>query len=747
MEKPYAQVTFDLAAPLSEMIDIVIATLKGQMYVDFNYTETPYRVQAAHAEQEVWGGKKFTKNFAIEVIWREIQQPHESFAELKQANPFVDPVRVTIRLKRLTSEDQTEAKKKLNVFRQELKQQAADTAEEMPNRKPPTDYGDRHFATMPELQSEGYLANEATEEPSIRLQLGSYMLQPLSVPRQFTEAHAIVAGPPGVGKSRSVFIPNLIQRLNTSAIVTEVVAGEDLRPTVYGHTAGYRAANGQKIYYFNPCDLQNSTRFNLIDFIESVGDAIKYATLIITNTTANTHIGDQIWPQAETQLLTALLLYAWGLNGKKKSKEGMKGNLGYIRNLLRHGPVELRDIIDANGIPEARDRFGEFIKNSSVNFRLGVVSGLIARLNPWLDPRICQLTEVTDFAPDDLRNHLFTFYLAYPVHRLDYKPIMSLALNFLITLPLTKAFNHPLTMLLDEFAAYGTVPGIHNIQATIRNRGIGMTFGFQDQSQLSDVYSMSIAETLVTNADTKVLFATGSPKAQKQYSEMLGQTTKVKKQVSSNGHINRQTYGQPLLSPAEVGTIPKGRALVIRNGRSPILIDCVPPGTYSSYWIDHPPPEKQASILKKELIQQCDDAAELAFDEELADQQTSTYSTLLKQLQEAQQAYEQAAQTGAATSTLEELAAKMKTAQAAYDAIHQDNPVELIQPEEQDDITILEPEKKEEPSPELLDEPVDEPQTTTSKPQIDPNDPNAKYYVLDGEDPNAEFWVFDDKNE
>ncbi len=31
-------------------------------------------------------------------------------------------------------------------------------------------------------------------------------------------------------------------------------------------------------------------------------------TLIITNTTEKSHIGDQIWKQAETHLLTALLL-------------------------------------------------------------------------------------------------------------------------------------------------------------------------------------------------------------------------------------------------------------------------------------------------------------------------------------------------------------------------------------------------------------------------------------------------------
>jgi type IV secretory pathway TraG/TraD family ATPase VirD4 len=744
MDKPYAQINIALAAPMSEMIDIVIATLKSQMYGDFNYTETPYRVQAAQSDQMTWGGKKFSKTFQIDVIWREDKNPHDAFQALKLANPCVDPVSVTIRLKHLVSEDQSEAVKKLDSFKQELRQQAKDTAEELPNRPPPTDYGTSQFAALPELQDEDYLTNNATEEVSTRLLLGAFQTQSLSVPRKFTEAHAIVAGPPGVGKSRSIFIPNLVQRLQTSALVTEVVAGEDLTPTVFGHTAGYRAHNGQKIYYFNPADVKNSTRFNIIDFINDVGDAIKYATLIVTNTTANTHIGDQIWPQAETQLLTALLLYAWGLNGKKKAKEGNKGNLGYLRNLLRFGPIELKEIIEANGITEAKDRFGEFIRNSSVNFRLGVVSGLIARLNSWLDPRICQLTEVTDFSQEDLRDNLFTFYLAYPVHRQDYKPIMALALNFLITLPLTKTFNHPLTMFLDEFAAYGTVPTIHDIQATIRNRGIGMVFGFQDQSQLMNVYSHNIAESIFTNCDTKVLFATGSPKAQKQISDLLGPTTKVKKQVSSSGHITRQTYGQPLLGPSEIGKIPKGHVLIWRNQKNPVMAETVPPGTYATFPTQYPPPQKPLTVLKKEIITQCDEAQELKFDPDLAKQQQNTYKSLFDQYQDAEQAY-QAAAVNPGSGDLEQLAQKLAETKAAYEALHKDDPVEMIA-EEEDNIEIIEHVKPKEPEKKDPVKKPEEPQPVLT-PDVDPNDPNLKYYVLDGPDPNQKYYVFDKDKE
>jgi type IV secretion system protein VirD4 len=372
-----------------------------------------------------------------------------------------------------------------------------------------------------------------------------------------------------------------MERVKTSAIVTEVTAGEDLTPTVFGITAGYRAKLGQKVYYLNPSDLERSTRFNPIDFIQTIDDALYYADLIITNTTLGTHVGDQIWTQSEHHLLTALLLYAWGLGNKTKSVEGGKSNLGHIRSLLRLGPEGLNETIDADGIPEAKAQFNEFLRNSSPNFRLGVFSGLIQRLNPWLNPRIRALTEVTDFEPEDLRSNLFSFYLAYPVHRRDYRPIMSLALNFLLRLPLRSKFDHPVTFVLDEFAAYGRVPGIDDLQATIRNRQIGILLGFQDLQQLTKVYSQHEAEVLFTNCDTKIIFATGSSRSQSQISQMLGQTTRIKKTVSSSGHVSRQTYGTPLLSPADIGRIPEQHALIIRNKRCPILLNTCTTSRYT----------------------------------------------------------------------------------------------------------------------------------------------------------------------
>ncbi len=488
MEKPYIQTNKRIAAPYGEMPDIVLATLSSGGWTKFQYFENPHSLQAQFSDQETWGGRRFTTNFSLEVTWRVDSQPKEVVEEIKQHSQFLDPVAVLIKMRHHDSPDQTVATAKLTALWDELKQRVRDATAALPNKPHPTEHGSARWATLEEVIDEGYITVEGADLSS-RFIIGTVDGRKLSVPKRQTEAHTIVAGPPGVGKSRTMIIPNLIERVNSSAIVTEVSGGEDVVPTVYGATAGYRQSKGQEIYYFNPADLQNSTRFNPIDFIADVGDAIKYSALIVLNTTAKSHVGDQIWSQAEQHLLTSLLLYAWGLGNKEKSVEGGKSNLGYIRSLLSLGPINLEQLIRKTGIKEARDRFTEFIRNSSPNFRLGVFSGLIQRLGPWDDPRVCALTEVTDFDAEKMRTDLFTFYLCYPVHRHEFKPIMALAINFLLLFPLQYKFAKPISMLLDEFAAYGQIPRIDLIQAVVRNREIPMVFGFQDIQQLSKAYS------------------------------------------------------------------------------------------------------------------------------------------------------------------------------------------------------------------------------------------------------------------
>lgn len=74
-------------------------------------------------------------------------------------------------------------------------------------------------------------------------------------------------------------------------------------------------------------------------------------------------------------MLTALLLFAVGrrrdLNGKAQVGDG--ANLAAIRALLRLGPEAITEQFQSCPIAVARLEYAAFLRNSSPNFRHGVV--------------------------------------------------------------------------------------------------------------------------------------------------------------------------------------------------------------------------------------------------------------------------------------------------------------------------------------------------------------------------------------
>ncbi len=231
--------------------------------------------------------------------------------------------------------------------------------------------------------------------------------------------------------------------------MTEATAGNEL-PDLYRQTAHFRQTKGgQQIYYFNPDDL-HSDRINPIDLVTSIDQAQNVANLIVQNTSKKFSGGDPIWETSERHLLTALILHV----------AGERGNLAMVRELMREGPNAMGEILHESKNQAAKDDYLAFFKNSTDGFRNGVTSGLMQRLNLWVNPRIVALTETTDIDLENLPNQLFTFYMAVPAQKTHLKPLAALVFNFILDQALQRHFLHPLFLSLDEFTNFGYIPAI-----------------------------------------------------------------------------------------------------------------------------------------------------------------------------------------------------------------------------------------------------------------------------------------------
>jgi type IV secretion system protein VirD4 len=337
---------------------------------------------------------------------------------------------------------------------------AAILAESEAENEPSVAYGSARWSTLKDLESAGYINGQRDARRLLLGPLASGKIN-LEISTQDTEMHALVCGPTGTGKTSSIFIPNLIERIGTSAIVTEATAGRGDAPDLFSKTAGFRKMAGHQIYYFNPDDL-HSTRLNPISHIKTYSQATDVASLIIKNTSSPYTKDAKVWEDSESQLLISLILYAVG--------EGL--HLGSVRSLLRGGANGIGAAIMNSPFQAAKDEFLAFYNNTTEGFRNSVLCGLMARLNLWVNPRVVALTEKTDIDFETLSEQLFTFYFAVPAKQEHLKPLAALIFNFLLEQSLDKNFKKPLALFLDEFLNYGYIPGMPEALTIIRHKEV-----------------------------------------------------------------------------------------------------------------------------------------------------------------------------------------------------------------------------------------------------------------------------------
>ena len=411
----------------------------------------------------------------------------------------------------------------------------------------------------------------------------------LQLPEHSTYQHAIVCGRTGVGKSTGFIIPNLIERTGISMIVTEATPGENEQGELYSLTSGFRAKAGQHIYSFNPSDL-TSTRINPIDLVrisdeQSKNDAAeKLAALIITNAAGDSTRVDPTWDQSEKLLLTSLILHA-------SSIDENFGHIGFIRWILLSGIKEVLKMVKNSPSQAAQSEFRGWLNNTSENFRFGVISGLLTKLNPWLSDNVVALTSTTDLSLELLSRQRFTFYLSVPSTRKSMQTVGSLVLNFLLDFLLSRQLQEPLGMLLDEFTNFGYIPGMADRLSLVRKRKIGMVLGFQNYMQLEKVYGYKNAEIILDQPSCQVYFRQKNMNEAIRLSRAIGKTTVEERRTQYDGRIHEQIVGRDLITADELTRLDQDTVIILTGNTHPIKAKKFIPGTHQEA-CNYPPPER-----------------------------------------------------------------------------------------------------------------------------------------------------------
>ncbi len=447
------------------------------------------------------------------------------------------------------------------------------------------------WATDEELDEAGYIQGQGNDRCLILTRNGADFLR---LPEADSNRHALICGPTGTGKTTGIFVPNLIERLGTSAIVTEAT-GSKGRADLYQKTAGYRAANGHAIYCFNP-DYLGSDRINPLDRVHTYRDARRVTEILMQSTTLSSHRGDQTWDMAERLLLTSLILHSVG-----ERDEG-NCNLGYVLRLLNKGAVKLEGILSESNIEEAREAYQGFLNNSTDSYRNLVAGGLITRLDLWKDPRIKALTETTDIDYEAMAGQLFTWYLATPADKPELKPLAALVFNIALDVVGNANFKHGVALFLDEFTNFGYVRGMPQKLSIIRHDKIPCVLGIQDYIQLEMLYQKE-APLFLSQPGTRVFFRPNDQQTAERISKGLGIVEETRRKITSSGQIHDEKDKYPLLGLDELLNLDATNLIAFTPKTRPVLKKALSWQDYvnETSETDYPPPKRSELQVDEQL--------------------------------------------------------------------------------------------------------------------------------------------------
>lgn len=516
---------------------------------------------------------------------------------------------------------QNDCQKRCDQILLELQKDAKRASEAKQHKEPSTVYGAARWGTVNELRAAGYIQPKADSK---RLIIGrTNDKQYIQVPELWTHAHALVCGRTGVGKSRGFFIPQLIERLGTSMVVTEATPGYETGE-LYKLTAGWRKLAGHKIYCFNASDL-TSHRINPIDRVRRAPEemkaqlAEKLADLIIMNGESSEAKHEQTWNRSEKLLLIPLILHA-------AAGPPEYGHFGALRWLLLTGPDRLAKVLKNSPSHVAQMEFEGWLRLSGeTDFRYGVFSGLITKLNPWMTDQMVTLTETTDIDLDALKDQLFTFYLAVPSRSRDSKLIGSLMVNFLLDhiLETREQMKYPITMLLDEFTNFGKISGIGDTLSIIRKNKIGLILGFQNYFQLEQVYSRREAQIIIDMPATQVYFKQKTFTEARELSEAIGRTTVEEATVNDNGRVHEMIQGRALITPDELIGL-KNEVIIFAPDTNPLKLSLTSPTAYDQA-LKYEPPDRDKHKVS-EFVRRRGRVADSPTDEETNESPSKRWS-------------------------------------------------------------------------------------------------------------------------
>lgn len=395
-------------------------------------------------------------------------------------------------------------------------------------------------------------------------------------------AHVMVVGGSGAGKTRSYAKPNVAQA-NSSFVVLDP-KGEILRDT--GHLL---EKQGYEVKVLDLIDMDKSHCYNPFVYLKSDNDVQRLVTNLFKATTPKgAQTQDPFWDTAASMLLLALIFYL--LYEAPETEQ----NFSMVMEMLRAGEVreddddfrsildELFDELELRDAGHIALKYYKDYRSGSAKTLKSIQVTLASRLEKFNLSSLSALTATDELDLGSLGEKKVALFARVPDNDMSF--------NFLVSILYTQLFQCLFSLadlkyggslpehvhfVLDEFANVALPDDFEKILSVMRSRNISVSIILQNIAQLKALFEKQW-ESIMGNCDLLLYLGGNEQATHKAVSELLGKETidmntfGKTSGMQGNYSTNWQLSGRELLTPDEVRMLDNRYALLFVRGERPI---------------------------------------------------------------------------------------------------------------------------------------------------------------------------------
>ena len=371
----------------------------------------------------------------------------------------------------------------------------------------------------------------------------------------------------------------------------------DIKQENFELTSGWRAAQGQEIYLFNPfAEDRRTHRWNPLTYVSSdpafrVSDLMSIAAMLYPDVSDD----QKFWVSQARNAFMAFTLYLFE-KWEHDEKSGLpvklrdKPTIGMVYRLSSGDGSDLKKLYERLASQpylsgNARSAFANLLSQANETFA-SILGTFKEPLNAWINPVLDAATSDDDFMLTDVRKKPMTIYVGIQPNKLaEARLIVNLFFSQLINqntkeLPQNNpALKYQCLLLMDEFTSIGRVEIIASAVSYMAGYNIRLLPIIQSMAQLDATYGKDVSRTLITNHALQIVYAPREQQDANDYSDMLGYTTVRKENITkgrgrdsvSKSHSEER---RALMLPQELKAMGPDKEVFLYEGiPHPVLCD------------------------------------------------------------------------------------------------------------------------------------------------------------------------------